>query len=105
MNGTHWLAVNGLSLTEGSTRIIDDASLRFGAQHTVVLGPNGAGKSTLLHLLGGLDSPTRGEVELLGRALADLTETECGEERAKASVHRRIPHKSGGMAAVKLIRR
>jgi ABC-type lipoprotein export system ATPase subunit len=27
-----------------------------------VIGPSGAGKSTLLHLLGGLDTPTRGEV-------------------------------------------
>ena len=60
MNGTHWLAVNGLSLTEGGTRIIDDASLRFGAQHTVVLGPNGAGKSTLLRLIHGLLHPTSG---------------------------------------------
>jgi tungstate transport system ATP-binding protein len=62
MNGTHWLAVNGLSLTEGSTRIIDDASLRFGAQHTVVLGPNGAGKSTLLRLIHGLLHPTGGSL-------------------------------------------
>jgi tungstate transport system ATP-binding protein len=63
MNGTHWLAVNGLSLTEGSTRIIDDASLRFGAQHTVVLGPNGAGKSTLLRLIHGLLHPTGGSLD------------------------------------------
>ena len=27
-----------------------------------IVGPSGAGKSTLLHLLGGLDTPTRGEV-------------------------------------------
>jgi lipoprotein-releasing system ATP-binding protein len=39
-----------------------------------VIGPSGAGKSTLLHLIGGLDSPTTGEVMIDGAdiyALAD----------------------------------
>jgi len=38
-------------------------------------GASGAGKSTLLHLLGGLDSPTRGEVRFGNRNLADLSNT------------------------------
>jgi len=57
-----WLDIEHLGLTEGATRIIDDASLRFGAQHTVVLGPNGAGKSTLLRLVHGLLHPTSGSL-------------------------------------------
>ncbi len=55
-----WLDIHGLSLTEGGTRIIDDASLSFGAQRTVILGPNGAGKSTLLRLIHHLLHPSSG---------------------------------------------
>ena len=60
MSATAWLDIDRLSLTEGSARIIDDASLQLGAQRTVVLGPNGAGKSTLLRLIHGLLRPSGG---------------------------------------------
>src|SRR5687768_9589230 len=42
-------------------------------EFVAVMGPSGSGKSTLLHLLGGLDSPTSGEVLVGGRALAGLS--------------------------------
>lgn len=38
-----------------------------------VTGPSGSGKSTLLHLLGGVDTPTSGEVVFLGRNLAQMS--------------------------------
>ncbi len=57
---TAWLAIDGLGLTEGATRIVDDVSLTLAAQRTVVLGPNGAGKSTLLRLIHGLLHPSEG---------------------------------------------
>ncbi len=57
-----WLTIDGLGLTEGSTRIIDDISLSLTAQHTIVLGPNGAGKSTLLRLIHDLLHPTGGSL-------------------------------------------
>ncbi|HXP60750.1 MAG TPA: ABC transporter ATP-binding protein [Dongiaceae bacterium] len=44
-------------------------------------GASGSGKSTLLHLLGGLDSPTRGEVWLKGRNLARLSRAELARVR------------------------
>jgi tungstate transport system ATP-binding protein len=57
-----WLTIEALGLTEGGTRIIEDVSLQWGAQRTVVLGPNGAGKSTLLRLIHGLLHPGTGEL-------------------------------------------
>lgn len=44
-------------------------------------GASGAGKSTLLHLLGGLDTPTRGEIECGGRRLGALSDRELARFR------------------------
>ena len=38
-----------------------------------IIGKSGSGKSTLLHMLGGLDTPTRGEVFVDGKNLAGMT--------------------------------
>ncbi|HTO87712.1 MAG TPA: ABC transporter ATP-binding protein [Thermoanaerobaculia bacterium] len=41
-----------------------------------IMGPSGVGKSTLLHLLGGIDRPDAGRVEVFGVSLADLPPAE-----------------------------
>jgi lipoprotein-releasing system ATP-binding protein len=46
-----------------------------------IIGPSGSGKSTLLHLLGGLDIPTSGMVELDGQDFAGLSEMARGQLR------------------------
>jgi len=43
-------------------------------QFVAIMGPSGSGKSTLLHLMGGLDSPTSGEVLIAGQALTKLND-------------------------------
>ena len=48
----------------------------------MVLGPSGAGKSTLLNLLGGLDSPTSGAIEVEGKDISKLSGDELAEYRA-----------------------
>ena len=45
-------------------------------EFVAVMGPSGSGKSTLLHLLGGLDSPSNGEISLLDKSLAGLDDDE-----------------------------
>ena len=49
----------------------------------VVMGPSGSGKSTLLHLIGCLDTPTAGTIELDGQSLAQLSSNERALVRAK----------------------
>jgi len=46
-----------------------------------VLGASGAGKSTLLHILGALDSPTKGEVLLEGKSISALSQRESARLR------------------------
>ena len=52
-------------------------SLRVDAgEYAAIVGPSGSGKSTLLQLVGGIDVPSSGSVELLGTRLESLSDRE-----------------------------
>ncbi len=59
---------------ENIIKAVDDVSLNIEAgEFTAIIGPSGSGKSTLLNLIGGLDNPTSGAVELSGTDIAKIS--------------------------------
>ncbi|MGI6782160.1 MAG: ABC transporter ATP-binding protein [Acholeplasmataceae bacterium] len=68
---------------ENKLKALDDVSFSLEeGKFIVILGPSGAGKSTLLNLLGGLDSPTKGEIIFNGKDISNLSNDELAEYRA-----------------------
>ena len=59
---------------ETMVKAVDRVSIEIErGEFTAIVGPSGSGKTTLLHLLGGLDNPTSGSVELSGANIADMS--------------------------------
>ena len=66
-------------------RALDDVSLDLDQGEFVsIIGPSGSGKSTLMHILGCLDSPTRGNVVLGGIDIAQASARELARVRNRA---------------------
>ena len=59
--------------------VLEDINLEIGqGERVAIVGASGSGKSTLLHLLGGLDSPTRGAVWVAGERMSQLSDAARG---------------------------
>ena len=66
-------------------RVLRAASISVRAgERIAIVGASGSGKTTLLQLLGGLDLPTSGTVEIEGSAMNRLNDTERGHLRNRA---------------------
>jgi lipoprotein-releasing system ATP-binding protein len=83
------IRAEGLAMTyaEGKMRtpVFEGLQLSVQSGETVaILGASGAGKSTLLHLLGGLDTPTAGEVFVAGQQMSSLSDAARGALRNRA---------------------
>ena len=62
------------TLGEEEIRALDDVSLDIEAGEFIsIIGPSGSGKSTLMHILGCLDSPTKGTIQLDGVMIHDAS--------------------------------
>ena len=78
----HKRFVEGSGASRIDVHVLQGVDLTVRRGETVaVVGASGSGKSTLLHLLGGLEAPSRGTVELQGRDFAHMAPTLQGEWR------------------------
>jgi lipoprotein-releasing system ATP-binding protein len=76
----------GKSFATGEGRppveVLRDVSFEMGAgEGLAITGPSGSGKSTLLHLIGALDAPTTGRIEIDGREIYRLPERDLARFR------------------------
>ncbi|BFL48077.1 ABC transporter ATP-binding protein [Lactonifactor longoviformis] len=62
---------------ESQVRALDGVNLEVEkGSFTAIVGTSGSGKSTLLHMMGGLDIPTSGSVEVAGREISKMSDDE-----------------------------
>lgn len=63
--------------SESESNALRSIDLAIGKEEFIVIsGPSGSGKSTLLNIIGGLDTPSEGSVELDGTFITSLDENE-----------------------------
>lgn len=83
------LSARGISKTyremKVATRVFQNIDIEVVKGESVaIVGTSGAGKSTLLHLLGGLDVPDTGVVEVAGQNMSELSDAARGDLRNRA---------------------
>jgi lipoprotein-releasing system ATP-binding protein len=83
------LRASGVAKTyqEGKLRtdVLADVSFELKRGETLaIVGASGSGKSTLLHVLGGLDTPSAGEIDVAGQRMSALSDRARGELRNRA---------------------
>ena len=70
--------------SDGPLTILDDISFSILTGESIsIVGASGSGKSTLLGILAGLDTPTSGSIQLMGKPFSDLDEDERARRRGK----------------------
>ena len=81
------LALDGLTKSFGTHRVIDGITCDFGELRSLALiGPSGGGKSTLLRIIAGLETPDAGTVTLDGDAVAFTDEEKLRAHRRRLGV-------------------
>ncbi len=69
---------------KGEFTALKNVNLQFGKGEFVgFVGPSGSGKTTLLNIIGSLDTPSDGVVEVLGQSIASLTNKQSAKLRNK----------------------
>lgn len=67
---------------KGDFTALNGINLQFGTgEFAGLIGPSGSGKTTLLNIIGSLDTPTEGKVEVLGQSIGELSPREAASLR------------------------
>ena len=78
------IKANNITKSFGSLQVLKDINLEIQEREVVsIVGPSGAGKTTLLQILGTLDSPDNGVLEINGTNVMNLPEKELSAFRNK----------------------
>ena len=65
--------IRGVTRKFGDFKAVDDATFSLDSgEFLTIVGPSGCGKTTLLRMIAGFDQPTRGDIYIAGKAMAEV---------------------------------